>query len=175
MYLNKIKLFLVISICLIFFFLTYNDVKSDEVKIISGLAKVIDGDTIRINKKKIRFFGIDAPEKKQKCQKPRLTISFLTFNKEYLCGEFSTMKLEKKINDKFITCEWINKDRYKRYIAECFKNKKNINAWMVENGYALAYRKYSKKFITQENIAKKEKLGLWTGNFEMPWEWRKKN
>ena len=175
MYLNKIKLFLVISICLIFFLLTYKDVKSDEVKIISGIAKVIDGDTIRINKKKIRFFGIDAPEKKQKCQKPWITISFLTFNKEYLCGEFFTMKLEKKINNKFITCEWINKDKYKRYIAECFKNKKNINAWMVENGYALAYRKYSKKFVTQENIAKKEKLGLWIGSFEMPWEWRKKN
>ena len=54
MFLNKIKLFLLISICLIFFFLTYNDVKSEEVKIISGIAKVTDGDTIKINKKKIR-------------------------------------------------------------------------------------------------------------------------
>ena len=175
MYLNKIKLFLVISICLIFFFLTYNDVKSDEVKIISGIAKVIDGDTIRINKKKIRFFGIDAPEKKQKCQKPWLTISFLTFNKEYLCGEFSTMKLEKKINGKFITCEWKNKDRYKRFIAECFKGKTNINAWMVRYGYAVAYRKYSKKYVAHEDIAKKDKLGLWAGTFEMPWDYRKKN
>ncbi len=57
MFLNKIKLFLFISICLIFFFLTYNDVKSQDVKIISGIAKVIDGDTIQIDKKKIRFFG----------------------------------------------------------------------------------------------------------------------
>ena len=63
MYLNKANLFLVISICLIFFFLTYNDVKSQEPKIISGIAKVIDGDTIKIEKNKIRFFGIDAPEK----------------------------------------------------------------------------------------------------------------
>ena len=69
MFLNKIKLFLLISICLIFFFLTYNDVKSEEVKIISGIAKVTDGDTIKIEGKKIRFFGIDAPEKKQKCKK----------------------------------------------------------------------------------------------------------
>ncbi len=70
MFLNKIKLFLLISICLIFFFLTYNDVKSEEVKIIYGVAKVTDGDTIRIEGKKIRFFGIDAPEKKQQCRKP---------------------------------------------------------------------------------------------------------
>ena len=68
MFLNKIKLFLLISICLIFFFLTYNDVKSEEVKIISGIAKVTDGDTIWIEGKKIRFFGIDAPEKKQQCR-----------------------------------------------------------------------------------------------------------
>ena len=85
MFLNKIKLFFLISICLIFFFLTYNDVKSDEVKIISGIAKVTDGDTIRINQKKIRFYGIDAPEKEQKCTKVWLTISFLTFNIYYPC------------------------------------------------------------------------------------------
>ena len=142
MFLNKIKLFFLISICLIFFFLTYNDVKSDEVKIISGIAKVTDGDTIQINEKKIRFFGIDAPEKKQKCSKPWLTISFLTFNKDYPCGEISTKKLKKKINDKFVTCKWLEKDRYKRFIAECFKNKVNINEWMVRNGYAIAYIKY---------------------------------
>ena len=53
--------------------------------------------------------------------------------------------------------------------------KININKWMVSNGYAVAYKKYSKKFVAQENIAKKEKLGLWAGTFEMPWEWRKKN
>ncbi len=64
MYLNKIKLFFLISICLIFFFLTYNDVKSEEVKLISGIAKIIDGDTFRINKKKIRLYGIEAPENK---------------------------------------------------------------------------------------------------------------
>ena len=175
MFLNKIKLFFLISICLIFFFLTYNDVKSDEVKIISGIAKVTDGDTIQINEKKIRFFGIDAPEKKQKCRKPWLIISFLTFNKDYPCGEISTKKLKKKINDKFVTCKWIEKDRYKRFIAECFKNKVNINEWMVRNGYAIAYIKYSKKFIFQENIAKREKLGLWAGSFEKPWDYRKKN
>ncbi len=52
MYLNKINLFLVISISLIFFFITYNDAKSQEPKIFFGIAKVIDGDTIKIEKKK---------------------------------------------------------------------------------------------------------------------------
>ena len=175
MYLNKKNLYLVISLCLIFFFLTYKDVKSIEVKIISGIANVTDGDTIRIDGKKIRFFGIDAPEKKQQCRKPWLTIYFISFSKEYPCGQISTENLKKKINNKFLICKWTNKDRYKRYIAECFKEKTSINAWMVRNGYAVAYRKYSKKFVSQEIIAKKEKLGLWSGTFMMPWDYRKHN
>jgi len=175
MFLDKIKLFLVISICIVFFFLTYDDVKSQEPKIISGLAKVIDGDTIKIEKKKIRLFGIDAPESNQLCKKIWLSILFLSFNKDYPCGEVSTNKLKIKINNKFIICKSNNKDRYNRFIAECYKNKTNINKWMVLNGHAVAYRKYSKKFVAQENLAKKEKLGLWEGTFEMPWEWRKKN
>ena len=175
MYLSKKKVIFLISICLVFFVLTYNDVKSNEVKIISGLAKVSDGDTIRIDKKKIRLLGIDAPEKKQKCKKSKISLSFITFNKDYSCGEISTNALKKKINNKLVTCEWKTKDRYKRFIAECFKGKININAWMVQNGHAVAYRKYSKKYIAEENIAKKEKLGLWSGTFEMPWDWRKNN
>ena len=175
MYLNKTNLFLVTNICLIFFLLSYNDVKSEEVKIISGIAKVTDGDTIRIEGKKIRFFGIDAPEKKQQCKKPWLTISFISFSKNYPCGQISTDKLKKKINNKLLICKWTNKDRYKRYIAECFKGKTNLNAWMVRSGYAVAYRKYSKKFVSQEIFAKKEKLGLWSGTFTMPWDYRKNN
>ena len=46
---------------------------------------------------------------------------------------------------------------------------------MVSNGYAVAYRKYSKKFVSEEIFAKKEKLGLWSGTFMMPWDYRKNN
>ncbi len=175
MFLNKKKLFLVISVCLIFFFLTYNDVKSQEVKIISGIAKVIDGDTLRINNKKIRLLGIDAPESKQMCKKTYLSFLIFSFQKNYRCGEISTNILKKKINQKLLICKTSIKDRYKRYIAECYDNKININAWMVRNGHAVAYRKYSKKFVTDEMIAKKDKSGLWKGSFDMPWDWRRIN
>ena len=159
MYLNKIKLFLVISICLIFFFLTYNDVKSYEIKI-------IDGDTIHLNNEKIRFTGIDTPELKQTCKK----------NSEIIyCGVEAKQLLIDKIGKDKVFCVREGKDQYKRTLAECFVNDLSLSKYLVREGYAFAYRKYSKKFISDEDFAKKNNIGMWSMNFEYPWDWRKKN
>ena len=175
MFITQKKILIMKIIFIFFFLLTYNDVRSEEIKEITGYAKVIDGDTIRINSKKIRLHGIDAPEKKQSCKKPYLTIVFFSFSKNYLCGQVSTNKLIKKINNQIIKCKIKNVDRYNRLIGECYKKNKNLNAWLVSNGYAVAYRKYSKKYISDEMNAKNNKLGIWQGKFEMPWDFRRKN
>ncbi len=137
--------------------------------------QVIDGDTIINKGQKIRLFGIDAPEKKQKCKKPFLSFSFISFSKKYDCGLLSTKKLKQKLENKTINCTKKGIDRYQRIIAICYLDDKDINAWIVRNGYAVAYVKYSKKYLSQENLARKENLGLWKGEFEMPWNWRKVN
>ena len=175
MFYTKKKLIILIIISSIFFILTYNDVRSENINKISGFAKVVDGDTIKINSKKIRLYGIDAPEKKQKCKKTYLTISFMSFTKDYMCGELSTQKLIKKINKQKLNCNILDVDRYKRLIGECFKRNINLNSWMVSNGYAVAFRKYSKKYVSDEINAKNKKLGIWQGKFEMPWDYRRKN
>ena len=175
MFITQKKILIMKIIFILFFLLTYNDVRSEEIKEITGYAKVIDGDTIRINSKKIRLHGIDAPEKKQSCKKPYLTIVFFSFSENYLCGQVSTNKLIKKINNQIIKCKIKNVDRYNRLIGECYKRNKNLNAWLVSNGYAVAYRKYSKKYISDEMNAKNNKLGIWQGKFEMPWDFRRKN
>ena len=175
MFFTKRKAIILIIICSIFFILTYNDVRSEEIKEISGNAQIIDGDTIKINSKRIRLHGIDAPEFKQMCKKPYLTIISFTFTKDYPCGKISTQKLQKKINNKVITCKILDIDRYKRLIGECYKRNLNLNSWLVSNGYAVAYRKYSKKYVSNEINAKNEKKGLWQGKFEMPWDYRRKN
>ena len=175
MFYTKKKLIILIIISTIFFILTYNDVRSENINKISGFAKVVDGDTIKINSKKIRLYGIDAPEKKQKCKKTYLTIYFMSFTKDYMCGEVSTQKLIKKINKQKLNCNILDVDRYKRLIGECFKRNINLNSWMVSNGYAVAYRKYSKKYVSDEINAKNNKLGIWQGKFEMPWDYRRKN
>ena len=174
MFFTKRKAIILIIICSFFFIFTYNDVRSVEIKEISGNAQIIDGDTIKINSKKIRLNGIDAPEFKQMCKKTYLTIIFFTFTKDYPCGKISTEKLKKKINNKVITCKILDIDRYKRLIGECYKRNLNLNSWLVSNGHAVAYRKYSKKYVSYETNAKNEKLGVWQGKFEMPWDYRRK-
>ena len=134
---------------------------------ISGVPRITDGDTIKILDKRIRFHGIDTPEKKQIC---------IRNSKEYRCGQEATNALIKKINGKSVVCKVRNKlDRYRRYIGICFLGDINLNKWMVRNGYAVAYRRYSKDFIEDENYAKKNRIGLWSSSFIHPEKWRKLN
>ena len=160
---------------LIFFFILIINVSAEEI---SGIPRIIDGDTIYIGKFKIRLEGIDAPEMRQQCKKESLKISFIigfTFYKDYNCGKVSKEKLTSKIRGSEIKCIFTTKDRYKRYIATCYKEKTNLNQWMVRNGYAIAYRRYSKTYVPDEDFAKENKLGLWQGKFMNPEKWRKLN
>ena len=134
---------------------------------IYGVPSITDGDTIKIFNKRIRLHGIDTPEKKQICTKN---------SKEYRCGKEATDALIKKISGKQVVCKLQDRlDRYKRYIGVCFVEQVNLNKWMVRNGYAIAYRRYSKDYIDDEDYAKKNKMGLWSGNFINPEKWRKLN
>ena len=138
-----------------------------SVNDIHGTPIVTDGDTIKILNKRIRFYGVDAPENKQICIKN---------SKEYSCGQEATRALIKKINGKRVVCKVQSAlDRYRRYLGVCFSDGINLNQWMVKNGYAVAYRRYSKDYIRDEAYAKKNKLGLWSGNFINPEKWRKLN
>ena len=158
--------------------LTYNLFQIVNAEEIKGLAKIIDGDTVHINSKKIRLEGIDAPEIKQQCKKPFLKISAIIgfeFNKNYSCGVVAKKKLIDKIDNSKIKCISSSKDRYKRFLATCFKDKINLNKWMVRNGNAVAYKRYSKDYVRDEAYAKENKLGVWEGSFMMPEKWRKLN
>ena len=160
---------------IILFLIFFSNTIAEEI---SGIPKIVDGDTVHINENKFRLEGIDAPEMRQKCKKESLKISFIigfTFYKDYNCGKVSKEKLKSIIRGSEIKCIYTTKDRYKRYIATCYKEKTNLNQWMVRNGYAIAYKRYSKKYILDEDFAKENKLGLWQGEFMSPEKWRKLN
>ena len=163
MFLNKRKVIFHISILLIISIFIINPTKSQEVK-------VIDGDTINLDGVKIRFSGIDTPEsyyrgKRQQC----------TFEKiKVFCGYWSKIVLIEKIGNNEVIC--INEkkpDQYNRVLGECFVKNESLSRYLVRSGYAFAYRKYSKKFIEDEEYAKANKLGLWQTKFEFPWDFRK--
>ena len=153
------------------FLLVFTKALSEEI---TGKAIVIDGDTIKINDERIRLYGIDAPEKEQICKKIYLSFFIFNFQKDYKCGEKSILELSKKLNNKKVKCTLqSNKDRYKRYIGICYIKNQDINRWLVRNGYALAYRRYSKKYIPDEQYAMRNKLGIWRGDFIEPEKWRR--
>ena len=127
--------------------------------------KIIDGDTIIINSEKIRFYGIDTPEIKQTCTNNN--------GQSYSCGVKATLELKKIIGSRKVSCIKKTKDRYKRSISICYVDGKDINSLMVKKGWALAYRKYSKKYVKDEVIAKSNKAGMWSGDFIAPWKWRR--
>ncbi len=125
------------------------------------VVSVHDGDTVTVlqdaRQIKVRLYGIDAPELKQPY------------------GKKSKQFLENLIAGEVVEVEGNGKDRYKRTIGTIYLDGKDINAQMVENGYAWAYRKFSKKYAPQESEAKYQKLGLWRDEEPVPpWEFRKR-
>ena len=157
MFLNKKKIILVISISSLIFFLIFNQVRSQDLR-------VVDGDTIHLNGVKIRFTGIDTPELKQTCIKEGVINP---------CGVTAKEILIEKIDDNKVECISDGKDQYKRTLAECFVNNQSLSSYLVRSGYAFAYRRYSKKYISDEDYAKVNQIGMWSMNFQYPWEYRK--
>ena len=72
-----------------------------------------------------------------------------------------------------VDCRPKDTDRYGRTVAVCLVAGEDINGWMVAQGWALAYRYYSNDHVSQEERASKEKIGIWQGEFQPPWDWRR--
>ena len=137
------------------------------VTIAFGQIKVVDADTIILNSEKIRLYGIDAPETNQYCYVKK---------EAWPCGKLATKYLKnllKDVSPPSLHCKISSKDRYGRSIGVCYIEDKNINRSLVENGWALAYREYSKDYIHNEKLASQNKIGIWQGEFVEPWNWRK--
>lgn len=131
---------------------------------VSGVASVIDGDTLQIQGTKIRLFGVDAPESTQTCQRGRQT---------YPCGREAANELSDFLGQKTVTCQRRDTDRYGRTVAVCYLGNVDVNAWLVGSGYALAYREYSTDYVPQENAARKARKGIHAGTYVNPSDYRR--
>nr|WP_214474384.1 thermonuclease family protein [Mesorhizobium sp. dw_380] len=135
-----------------------------------GRASVIDGDTIEIAGQRIRFNGIDAPESRQYCNDAK--------GFEYPCGQQAAQALDEFLAaSRPLYCSFVDRDRYGRLVGDCWRaDRQNVQRWLVEQGLALDWPRYSKgAFATEQATAKAAHSGLWQGRFDQPWDWRAAN
>ena len=130
-----------------------------------GVASVIDGDTLEIRGVRIRLHGIDAPESRQLCRR--------SSGDEWRCGQQAALALSDRIGRRTINCSVRDVDRYDRAIAVCRQGNQDLNRWLVSEGWAVAYRRYSRDYIRAEDQARSAGRNIWSGQFVVPWDWRR--
>jgi hypothetical protein len=84
-------------------------------------------------------------------------------------------RLADHIGNRPIDCVPNGADAYDRTLAICTIGGESLNAWMVQQGWALAFVRYSKEYVPDEEAARAAGRGLWSGAFIAPWDWRHRN
>ncbi|TJU72556.1 MAG: thermonuclease family protein [Mesorhizobium sp.] len=135
-----------------------------------GRASVIDGDTVEIAGQRIRFNGIDAPESRQHCDDAK--------GFDYPCGRRAAQALDQFLAaSRPLHCSFVERDRYGRLVGNCNRaDGRNVQKWLVEQGLALDWPRYSNgAFAAEQRTAKAAHRGVWQGRFDQPWDWRAEN
>ena len=138
---------------------------SNSEPMILGRAAVVDGDTLKIDGIPIRLSGVDAPERKQVCKKKT--------RQTWSCGKAAADALTREIGVADLACRPLDRDRYGRIVALCYRGTIDLSEWLVSRGWAVAFRRYSLDYVASEDAARKRRAGIWAGSFEMPWDWRR--
>ena len=128
-----------------------------------GRAEVVDGDSLKIGRTRVRMVGIDAPEGPQTCERRGQT---------WPCGREATRHLRRLIGGRSVYCASEKVDQHGRQLATCRLDGLNLNARMVEDGFAVAF---GARYRGLEGRAKARRVGLWSGTFQRPQSWRKQN
>jgi endonuclease YncB( thermonuclease family) len=130
----------------------------------NGIPQIVDADTVYIGQTKIRLQGVDAPEMDQVCLNAK--------GKPWTCGIDARAALDRHSDGKSWLCRTSGVDRYGRDLGTCYVGNEDINGWLVREGWALAFRRYSMAYVPDEERARNSRKGLWQGAFVPPWDWR---
>lgn len=125
----------------------------------TGHATVVDGDTLAIDDVTFRLSGIDAPELDQVCQRD---------GAEWACGVEAADQLGQFIGQSEVACWGEERDQYGRVVAVCSIGRIELNSTMVEEGWATAFRQYSRAYIAKEEKARAAAKGIWSSSFTIP-------
>ena len=124
--------------------------------------RVIDADTVGVDGVRWRLHGIDAPESRQTCR---------AWGRTWDCGAAATEALMSRAAG--LSCEGSGTDRYGRSIGVCSSGGEDLNAWLVANGWALAWRQYAEDYADEEEEARANGRGIHAGAYVAPWDWRR--
>jgi endonuclease YncB( thermonuclease family) len=131
----------------------------------TGIIRVIDADTFDLGTLRVRLHGADAPEDAQTCLD--------ALGKPWPCGDWATAEARALWEGRAASCEILDTDRYGREVARCEVEGQDIGATLVGRGMALAYVAYSDDYLPQQREAEAARAGLWQGEFDAPWDWRR--
>lgn len=131
---------------------------------IIGGASAVDGDTLDVSGERVRLAGIDAPEANQPCYRN---------GHAWPCGHAAEDALATMLAGEQVKCRITTKDQYGRWIGFCSVNGVLLNRWLVLNGWAMDWPRYSDgRFADEQAKAKARGAGIWSGSFMKPWKWR---
>lgn len=130
---------------------------------ISGPTEVLDGDTLAIGDRRVRLFGIDAPEMAQTCDRN---------GEAWACGKEAARQLAELTGTGDVSCTGHEIDQYGRLVAVCHAGGFDLNKTLVQYGWATAFRQYSDAYIADETRAKMARRGIWSSTFDVPQSYR---
>ena len=125
----------------------------------TGVAVVIDGDSLRVAGHEVRLQGIDAPEYRQTCRRE---------GRVEPCGHQAREALAALVGGRRVTCRSEGTDRFERTLAICEAGTWVLNREMVASGQAVAFGAYE----AEEDDARRAHRGIWATSFERPADWR---
>ena len=128
---------------------------------LEGRFTVVDGDSLMFGAERLRLEGIDAPEIGQTCRRG---------DEDHDCGRAARDALRGLMLADGVSCRGGRLDAYQRLLVRCADGETDINARMVETGWAVAYGDYA----SDERAAREAGRGLWAGEFERPQAWRER-
>ncbi len=135
---------------------------------VRGPVEVVDGDTIKMDRRLIDLFGVDAPEIKQQCR---------IYKVAWPCGERAGIILSRLIAKKPVRCEVVGDTKRGEDIplqAHCYNYENvNLNSAIIGAGMAVPDLQQTRRYVTAGYSAQIQRLGLWSGRFIPPALWRK--
>ena len=127
---------------------------------VSGVATVMDGNTLLINGQRVRLAGIEAAESGQACVSG--------FGRPYECGRAATLFLEQHTRNQPVRCRVLGRSSTGRLVGRCVAGGLDLAAGLVRGGWAFAFRSLGDNYLEQESLAQATQLGVWSGLTQTP-------